>query len=201
MSRDGQSVSDYGEHLFPEAEWANYSDCHRCPAKRGMPCLDMRYFKPEEFSVPKRCWKAHAGRPLVSVTDGSIVLERAGMAAYSRVSRNLEARRALNWVSLPSQNRTGRARWHQAAPCKSNGHYITVGYTDWPYGRSTHSSGYLTHIVGGILFAWQDGKLIEAQIRWRCNGRARNWVLLQEPNSVVCPVCKIERLPRERGEG
>lgn len=115
-----------------------------------------------------------------------------------RESKDLQSIRALNWVNLPGQVKTGRARWNTSAPCKSNGHWIGVAETEMPYGRSLHTSAYLTHAVKGILLAWKDGVLVDSQIRWRCGSRSRTFVLLNEPTSVICPLCTIVRLPRER---
>jgi len=205
MTRDGQTHRDYGTHGLPASDWKLYDTCNRCSAESGQPCLDLRV-----RHVPhKLCWVAHPNRPLVSVLDGAGVLANAGLIKTSLEGRvqlctrrnstvDLEARRALNWTSHPSQARTGRARWNVKAPCRSNGHLITVAETHHPYGRSTNKSSYLTHILVGILFAWQDGKFRMAQARWRCGSRTHDFVLLDEPNSTVCPACKIERIPAEQ---
>jgi hypothetical protein len=111
--------------------------------------------------------------------------------------RDIEARRALNRFSLPNQHRTGRSARNLVAPGYSFGYYVGVAETDLPYGRSTHRSGYLSHLVRGILLVWKKGKLLESQARWYCGGRSESFTLLQEPNSPICPACKIERHPPE----
>jgi len=106
---------------------------------------------------------------------------------------------ALQSVSLPGFNRTGKARWNLEAPLRRNGFYINVGHTGKPYGRSTHTAAYLTHIVTGVLMVWRNGRLVGARAIWKCGAKTFHFYFLDEPNSVVCPACKIERLgPRPR---
>lgn len=104
-----------------------------------------------------------------------------------------EIRRALVWVSLPSQVRTGRHRWRTVAPCVVRGFRIDVAKTSLPYGRSTHGGAYLTHVVVGVLLVWRRGRLEGAQARWRCGGNTTGFRLLDEPTSVVCPACLLDR--------
>jgi len=202
MTRDGQTHRDYGTHGLPASDWKLYDTCNRCSAESGQPCLDLRV-----RHVPhKLCWVAHPNRPLVSVLDGADTLFKSGLEEVAQLGArryteaDLQARRALNWASLPNQARTGRARWNTPAPCKSNGHLILVAETDRPYGRALHSSAYLSHILTGILTCWKNGRLVLSQARWRCGARTHDFVLLNEPNSVICPACKIERLPPEERE-
>lgn len=109
-----------------------------------------------------------------------------------------ELRRALNWRMLPNQENAGRHIFRIAAPGMSNGFYISVGETDIPYGRSVHTSAYLTHVVKGVLLAWKRGKLRGSQVRWRCGATSNKFILLNEPTSVICPACTLIRVPRER---
>jgi hypothetical protein len=109
-----------------------------------------------------------------------------------------EIRRALTWVSLPTAARAGRHRWRLVAPCKVRDFWIDVARTNRPYGRSTHGGAYLSHVVVGVLLVWRRGRLEGAQARWRCGGNTTGFRLLAEPDSVVCPVCTLERLARPR---
>ena len=113
-----------------------------------------------------------------------------------RPDSELEIVRALNAASLPTQARTGRHRWRLVAPCRTRGFEITVGSTRLPYGRSTNGNGYLTHVVTGLLLAWRRGRMVGAQVRWRCGARTMYFRLIDEPDSVLCPVCTLQRGPR-----
>lgn len=100
---------------------------------------------------------------------------------------------ALAPVAVPGQARTGRHRWRLVAPVNYRGFRISVAATGLPYGRSTHGRAYLTHIVAGVLLVWQRGTLRGAQVRWRCGGRTVHFRLTDEPDSVVCPACTLQR--------
>lgn len=113
-------------------------------------------------------------------------------------SINRTIQRATAYINLPWQNLTGRARWHMVAPRRRGDYYISIGHHKHPYGRSTHTSAYLTHIVYGVLMVWRHGRFVGAQVIWRCNARSTMFYLIDEPTSTVCPACKIERVPRER---
>ena len=106
---------------------------------------------------------------------------------------------ALNSVSLPGMQLTGKARWNLVAPIRRQGFHIIPAQVHKPYGRSTHTAAYLSHIVIGVLMVWQNGILVGSQAIWRCGSRTLHFYLLDEPDSIVCPACKIERLgPRVR---
>jgi len=109
-------------------------------------------------------------------------------------------RRALVFVSLPNQARAGRHRWRIVAPVEVRGFYITVAESHLPYGRSQHAAAYLTHVVAGVLLVWRRGRLEGAQARWRCGTNTTKFRLLEEPNSVVCPACTLQR-PGRPGRG
>lgn len=118
-------------------------------------------------------------------------------------TRTQKIYRATSRVSHPSQNMTGRARWNLVAPTRTTGwhgekYYITVAETTKPYGRSTHTAGYLSHIVQGVLMVWQNGRFVGALAIWKCSGRTVEFRLLDEPDSTICPACTIVRVPRER---
>ncbi len=68
-----------------------------------------------------------------------------------------------------------------------------------PYGRSTHRTGYLTHLVGSVYVAWRQGVFQAMYVRWRCGGYTLRFRLTAEPDSTVCPACTIDRLPRPAG--
>lgn len=111
--------------------------------------------------------------------------------------------RATARVSLPTQNRTGRARWNLTAPVRTTGwhgekYYITVGKVAKPYGRSTHTAGYLSHLLHGVLMVWQNGRFVGSVAVWKCSGRTAQFRLLDEPVGTVCPMCTIVRVPREK---
>jgi hypothetical protein len=110
-----------------------------------------------------------------------------------RADAELEVVRALNAVSLPGQARSGRHRWRLIAPVRTRGLQVTVGETRLPYGRSTNGNGYLTHVVVGLLLAWRRGRLAGVQVRWRCGARTMCFRLVEEPDSVLCPVCTLQR--------
>lgn len=73
---------------------------------------------------------------------------------------------------------------------------ITEAESRHPYGRSSHASAYLTHLVAAIYLAWRNGQLVAAYARWRCGAGTRKFRLIDEPESVVCPACTIERIGR-----
>lgn len=119
---------------------------------------------------------------------------------------------------MPTPGAPG-SRWNRALHCALTGAswkrvrswepartfpYLAYGYTvtkaagHLPYGRSLHSSGYLTHLVDEVLIAWQRGVARGWSVRWRCGSGTRHFRLMDEPDSVVCPACMIERIPRER---
>lgn len=104
-----------------------------------------------------------------------------------------EIRRALVFVALPGQARAGRHRWRTVAPATVRGFYITAAESHRPFGRSTHGAGYLTHVVAGVLTVWRRGRFQGAQARWRCGTNTTSFRLLEEPDSVVCPACTLER--------
>jgi hypothetical protein len=60
MSRDGQTLRDYGLHQDPPTDWQAYEECPRCKAERGQPCRDMRY----KYLPVKHNWVPHPNRPL-----------------------------------------------------------------------------------------------------------------------------------------
>lgn len=111
----------------------------------------------------------------------------------------MAARRAVTLAS-------GRGRWgirwrRQAAdvfPMRINGYLIALGAPRFPWGRSLHTSGYLTHAVDELYLIWQHGTVLGACARWRCNAQTYRFRLLDEPDSPICPLCTIERVPRER---
>lgn len=123
---------------------------------------------------------------------------------HGEETRAQKIHRATVRVSHPSQNMTGRARYNLVAPVRRRGwhseyYYVSVGHTDKPYGRSTHTSGYLSHLVLGVLMVWQSGQFVGAIAIWRCSSRSTSFRLIDEPDSPVCPACTIERHgPRER---
>jgi hypothetical protein len=199
MARDGQGARDYGTHLVPQAEWRLYDACPKCGSDRGQPCQDKRF---KGWAVPKYNWTAHPNRPLIPAVSGAEVMammnryERRGWRPSDILKR--EALRALNSVALPNTFMSGRHRWRLVAPVMHAGFKITAPAVHKPWSRSTHQASYLSHITTGVLFVWRDGVLILTQVRWRCGARSQTYRLMDEPDSQICPACKIERIPRER---
>lgn len=203
MSRDGQGARDYGTHLVPGSVWEYYDWCPRCGASRGKPCFNLRYKDPIYARRPDTLnWVAHRDRPLVSVLDTEKMLNQMNTVprrgwTVTDITRR-DAVRAMNSVVLPGQFMTGRARWNLVPPVMHRGFKVTAPEIHAPWSRSTHASGYLSHMNRGALMAWRNGILIATQIRWRCGARSLKFRLMAEPDSVICPACKIERVPRER---
>jgi hypothetical protein len=195
VARDGQGARDYGAHLVAEAQWELYGNCPTCYVYAGQPCIDLRY-KSASGKTGKVNWTRHLDRPLLPVVNAATVVRRMVQPITQNEKR--QALWALNSVSLPGTYMSGRARWNLVAPCKFGKLRITTPQVHKPWGRATHQSGYLSHIVGGLLFVWLDGRLIMTQIRYRCNSRSQAFRLMDEPDSQICPACKIERVPRER---
>lgn len=83
-------------------------------------------------------------------------------------------------------------------PYRSGGYVVTRATGHLPWGRSLHSSGYLSHLVDEVLIAWRDGRFRGASVRWRCGSGTRHFRLMGEADSTICPACTIERVPRER---
>ncbi len=81
-------------------------------------------------------------------------------------------------------------------PYKYGPIYVTLGNSHRPYGRGTSDRAYLTHIIGAIYIAWRDGVIAEMCARWRCGGQSFAFRLIDEPDSIVCPACTIERTTR-----
>lgn len=74
--------------------------------------------------------------------------------------------------------------------------YVTEAAPRRPYGRSTHASAYLTHLVVAVYIAWRRGKPVGVLARWRCGAGTPHFRLVDEPDSVVCPACMLERVGR-----
>lgn len=104
---------------------------------------------------------------------------------------------ALNTAARVGRG-TGRHRWKFATPFSYGGMRITAGEPRMPYGRSTAKNSYLTHVPRVILLAWRSGELVGHMVAWRCGARTAYFRLIDEPDSPFCPVCLIDRPPRER---
>ncbi len=89
-------------------------------------------------------------------------------------------------------------RYGPSVPYRYDSVYVTKAAPRRPYGRSTHSSSYLTHLVAGLYVAWRHGTHVGSRVKWRCGGSSRTFRLLDEPDSVICPACTIERPARPR---
>jgi hypothetical protein len=85
---------------------------------------------------------------------------------------------------------TGRARWRLAPPFNYGGLRITAGEPRLPWGRSRHARSYLTHMPVAILFAWRKGALAGHVVVWKCGARTAYFMLLDEPNSPICGMCR-----------
>lgn len=96
------------------------------------------------------------------------------------------------WRALHSARFTrGRRQW--LPPYRYGPMRVTAAVVRHPYGRSTHASGYLTHLVGAVHIAWLRGRPVGWMAFWRCGARTGRFELCDEPNSPVCPACTIER--------
>lgn len=93
---------------------------------------------------------------------------------------------------------TGRGRWRIAPPFTSYGYRVTAGEPRKPYGRATGRNAYLTHLPTTVLFAWRDGQLAGHMVAWRCGARTAYFRFLDEPDSVLCPACLIDRSATRR---
>jgi hypothetical protein len=110
---------------------------------------------------------------------------------------DIEVRRALNAGS----------RGHWAHKRRNNGpvitwdHGITVyrATANQPYGRSTQSRSYLTHVTSTLYLAWRGGHHAGALIKWRCGGSTNHFRLLAEPDSPLCPICLAVAVRSLRG--
>jgi len=85
-------------------------------------------------------------------------------------------------------------------PLRYCGYVVTVAGDTLPWGRSRHSAGYLTHAVDELVMVWRSGRLVTAKVRWRCAASTYTFRLLDEPDSPICPLCTVERHPRERSK-
>lgn len=114
----------------------------------------------------------------------------------------LPARRAV--TTAAERGRWG-LRWHRfdrdVFPVRANGYTVTLGAASQPWGRSTHASGYLSHAVDEMYLVWRRGALLGGAVRWRCGARSWTFRLLEEPDSIVCPLCTVQRMPREFARG
>jgi hypothetical protein len=45
VTRDGQTMTDYGAH-YPSPDWHTLPTCRRCHAEPGTPCYDLRHRRP-----------------------------------------------------------------------------------------------------------------------------------------------------------
>jgi len=97
----------------------------------------------------------------------------------------------------------GSRRWQPTLPLRYrlyDGRTVLLAeaHPHLPYGRSTHTAAYLTHAVARMVLVWHRGRCVCAAVQWRCGARTRDYTLLAEPNSVICPLCTLQRPPRER---
>lgn len=102
--------------------------------------------------------------------------------------------RPVRWAFAAADRRTG-PRNHEP-PFRRDGILVTRAVPNHPFGRSTHTRAFLTHIVAAVYLAWRDGRLAGTHARWQCGGGAYEFRLVAEPDSVVCPACHIVLLPR-----
>jgi hypothetical protein len=83
----------------------------------------------------------------------------------------------------------GRQQRRNRPPFRYGRLLVTAGRPRLPYGRSTHGRGHLTHIPTGLLFAWRRGRLAGHMVAWECGSRTAYFRLMDEPDSMLCPVC------------
>lgn len=104
-------------------------------------------------------------------------------------------------VSLPDSPMPGRARFNLVAPIRRQAwdnryYFVTVAKFNKPYARSTHSGGYLTHTVKGVLLVWRNGRLIGSLALYKCNIKSQTFELVDDPGKFPCEICTLERRPR-----
>lgn len=92
----------------------------------------------------------------------------------------------------------GSRRWGLLPPYHAQGYLILQAEPRMPWGRSTHSSGYLSHAVGMLTTAWRGGVYAGAAMRWRCGAQTFHFRLEAEPSGPLCPLCLIPRTRREK---
>jgi hypothetical protein len=111
---------------------------------------------------------------------------------------DLGARRAGNRAA---QRGRWSLRWHRSTaetfPARIGPYLVTLGHIELPWGRSTHGTGYLTHVPDEALLIWRRGVLLDTRLRWRCGGHSWKPRLLDEPDSPICPLCVLDRTRRE----
>jgi hypothetical protein len=103
--------------------------------------------------------------------------------------------RDIHWAFNVADRRRGPRRF--VPPYRWGGILVTEAAAHHPYGRSTHTAGYLTHVVAAVYLAWRGGHLTAAHARWRCGAGTTHFRLVAEPDSVVCPACVLQRVPVE----
>jgi hypothetical protein len=85
----------------------------------------------------------------------------------------------------------GHRRWRTNVHVRAYDTTVTRASPNRPYGRSIHGRGYLTHLPRDVYLAWRGGRLVGARTRWCCGGATALFVLLDEPNSPLCPLCLV----------
>jgi len=83
----------------------------------------------------------------------------------------------------------GRNRWRTKPPFRTGDLLVTAGTPRLGYGRSTHTSGHLSHVPRTVLFAWRGEHLAGRMVAWWCGSRTAYFRFLDEPDSAICPVC------------
>lgn len=101
--------------------------------------------------------------------------------------------REVWWAINAASRRNGR---RLVPPYRYGSLWVTGATPRHPYGRSTHASAFLTHLVVAVFMAWRSGRLVGWMARWRCGASTAHFRLVDEPDSVVCPACMIERIGR-----
>lgn len=110
---------------------------------------------------------------------------------------------ATQHVSLPGAPKPGKARWNLTAPLRREAwdgrvYYITAATSHKKYGRSTHTGGYLTHVVKGVLLVWRNGQLFGSLAIWNCNQKSQTYRFTDHPGDNPCKQCHIDQFdPRE----
>lgn len=111
--------------------------------------------------------------------------------------------REMHWAMTAASSRGRWGNRTRVFPFRHGPFLVTLGAPVKPYGRSLHTSGYITHIADEIYLMWPAGRPgrtapVAWAIRWRCGARTRWFRLLDEPDSTLCVVCPLDHPPRER---
>lgn len=100
---------------------------------------------------------------------------------------DIDTIRALN--SAARGHASHKVRYGRAGGGWGQSPTIYCGRPNLPYGQSTQTRAYLSHIPTAIYTAWRKGAVVAQMARWRCGGTSRSFTLGLNPAYRLCHLC------------